>query len=162
MNDNPRNERGLALGITLIITLVILGSLPSFFGFENGPLKEGTGTILTGIYIQFWGILYLLSYYYSHKCFFFRWLIWTCENISTPQGRKMAFFYFLLAFGLGTLAICSGLGLANQNHETEASISLPPGIEQVENFWYKDPAFYIFIFLFAVYSYYKYRKNNKK
>jgi hypothetical protein len=32
-------------------------------------------------------------------------------HFSSPTGKKMAFFYALLAFVLGTLAILMGIGL---------------------------------------------------
>lgn len=111
MNKELYNEKGLSLGLSIIVTLIILGSLPFFFGFETGPMKQGPATILTGIYLQFWGILFLLSYYYSHKTFFFRGLIWLCENFSAPKGKEMAFFYFFLSFGLETIAVVIGFGI---------------------------------------------------
>ena len=75
--------------------------LPLIYGFELGSVTKGPASILAGIYLQFWGILFLLSYFYPHKTFFFRGLIWVCENVSHPKSRKMAFFGFALAFGFG-------------------------------------------------------------
>ena len=60
-----------------------------------------------------WGAMFLASYFYSHKTFFFRGLIWVCEHWSSPKGRGMAFFYAALALGLGSMATLSGLGLIN-------------------------------------------------
>lgn len=57
--------------------------------------------------------MFLVSYFYSHKTFFFRGLIWVCEHWSSPKGRGMAFFYAALALLLGGLATLSGLGLIN-------------------------------------------------
>ncbi len=111
MNENIENERGLSLGITIILLIVAFNIVLSFLNLKPGPLEEGPGTIVVGIYIQFLGILFLLSYYFSHKTFFFRWIIWLCEKFSYPASRKMAFFYFGLAFILGTTAILKGLGI---------------------------------------------------
>ncbi len=115
MNNNVKNEKGIGLGIIIILVLIILMILPFSLGFELGPVKKGPAAILVGIYLQFWGILFLLSYFFAHKTFFLRGLIWICENFSSPKGRKMAFFYFALAFGLGTAGLIQGLGLFSEN-----------------------------------------------
>ena len=60
--------------------------------------------------LQLWGLLFLAAYFFSHKTFFFRGLIWVCERFSHPRGRGMAFLYFALAFALGTMALLRGLG----------------------------------------------------
>ena len=106
-----QNEKGLLLGVLIIAILVILMISPFFFGIGLGSFRAGPSTMLTGMYLQIWGILFLLSYYFSHKTFFFRGLIWVCENFSSPRNRKMAFFYFVLSFGLGTIAFSKGIGL---------------------------------------------------
>lgn len=77
-------------------------------------IDERTESIYTGLYLQIWGILFFLSYFHSHKTFFLRWLIWVCEHLSAPRGRKMAFFYFALAFGLGSISIFNGISAAPQ------------------------------------------------
>lgn len=53
--------------------------------------------------------MFLASYYFSHKTFFLRGLMWVCEHFSYPSGRGMAFFYFCLAFFLGTVLLIQGL-----------------------------------------------------
>ena len=111
MNENIENKRGLALGITIILLIVAFNIVLSILNLKPGPLEEGPATIVVGIYIQFLGILFLLSYYYSQKTFFFRWLIWICERFSYPSSRKMAFFYFGLGFILGIFAILEGFGI---------------------------------------------------
>ena len=111
MKNKHENEAGVALGITIILVLVILLIASLFSGFKLGPVEEGSTAVFTGIYLQVWGILFLLSYYFSHKTFFLRGLIWICENFSSPRGRKMAFFYFFLAFALGTIGFLKGIGI---------------------------------------------------
>lgn len=93
----------ILLGLMISATTVGDGKL--------GPVTKGPDAIIGGIYLQFWGLLFLLSYFFSHKCFFFRGLIWICENFSSPKGRKMAFFYFALAFGIGTTVLLTGIGV---------------------------------------------------
>lgn len=161
MTEDTKNEKGLALGLSIIGILIILGSLPFFLGFDLGPAKEGASTIFTGIYLQVWGILFLLSYYFSHKTFFFRGLIWVCENFSSPRGRKMAFFYFVLAFSLGTIALLQGAGAFSNGEATNQPLKPPPGIEPLENWWYKDPALYLVFLIIVAIGYYRYRENNK-
>jgi hypothetical protein len=111
MKNKKKNEKGLILGCGIIALLAILMLLPFHYGFELGPIEKGRTSVAIGLYLQFWGILFLLSYFYSQKTFFLRGLIWVCENFSSPKGRKMAFFYFTLAFGLGTMSLVKGLGL---------------------------------------------------
>lgn len=157
MNNNVKNEKGRILGITIIAILVVLMFLPFFYGLELGPVKQGPASIFAGIYLQFWGLLFLLSYFFSHKTFFFRGLIWLCENFSRPKGREMAFFYFALAFGLGSMGLLQGLGLFSSDGRTQKTAALPPGIEAIENWWYKDPILYIILFIIIGAIFYRYK-----
>jgi hypothetical protein len=161
MNNNVKNDKGLGLGISIIAILVVLMILPFFYGFELGPVKKGPAAILVGIYLQFWGLLFLLSYFFSHKTFFFRGLIWLCENFSRLKGRKMAFFYFALAFGLGSMGLIQGLGLFSVDGRSQKPAALPPGIEPIENWWYKDPMLYIVLFIIVGAIYYRYKIKRK-
>jgi len=108
------NEKGIALGFTIISLLVALLVASSFYGSD-----KSSQSIATGVYMQCWGILFFLSYFYSYKTFFFRGLIWVCENFSYPKGRKMAFFYFALTFGLGSMSILQGITEAKQKPPIE-------------------------------------------
>jgi len=112
-HDTPRskNEPGIALGLILIGLLA--GLLIAVFatGFKPGPARPGANTVLLGIYVMTWGVMFLASYYFSEKTFFFRALIWVCEHWSHPKGRRMAFFYAALAIILGLVAVLSGLGI---------------------------------------------------
>jgi hypothetical protein len=105
------NERGILLGSLLVAFLgaPLVASL--YFGVEPGPIRPCAGSVLLGLYIMAWGVMFLASYYFSHKTFFLRGLIWVCEHLSAPAGRKMAFFYFALAFSLGVARLLAGLGL---------------------------------------------------
>ena len=162
MNNNVQNEKGLGLGVSIIAILVILMLAPFYFGFELGPFRKGPSAILTGIYLQFWGILFFLSYYFSHKTFFFRGLICLCEYFTFPRGRKMAFFYFVLTFGIGTMALLQGIGLFSIDEGQKGTQSLPPGVEPIENWWYKDPLLYIILAIIIAGFYYRYKTNRNK
>jgi hypothetical protein len=157
MKNNVANEKGLGLGISIIVALIIFMLLPFFFGFELGPAKKGPAAIFTGIYLQFWGILFLLSYFFTHKTFFFRGLMWICENFSSPRGRKMAFFYFALSFMLGSMALIQGIGLFLDDVPVQKSDSLPLGVGSIEHSWYKDPMLYIVLFVIIGLVYFRYK-----
>ena len=107
----PPNETGVFLSALCLWILIGLLGAVLFYGIQSGPMTAGRGTVLLGLYIIIWGFMYLASYYFSHKAIFFRVLIWHCEHASVPAGRKMAFFYFLLAFIIGFAALLSGLGI---------------------------------------------------
>jgi len=110
-SSSRENERGLGLGIGLIAILLALFLAVMATDFKAGPAKPGPNTVFLGLYLIAWGCMFLAAYYYSHKSFFLRGLIWVCEHFSHPAHRKMAFFYFALSAGLGSIAVIQGLGL---------------------------------------------------
>lgn len=67
--------------------------------------------VLLGVFQQYLGILWLLSYFCRQRSFLFRALMWVCEHFSSPSSSLMAFFYFALGVGMGTCLILHGLGL---------------------------------------------------
>jgi hypothetical protein len=161
MNNNVQNEKGLTLGVSIITVLAILMIASLSFDYEPGQFKKGHSAIMGGICFQFWGVLFLLSYYFSHKTFFLRGLIWICRNFSSPRDSRMAFFYFVLFFGLGTMILLYGIGLFYSDEGQRKPHPLPPNIEPIENWWYKDPVLYlIFVALIAgIYYIHKTSKN---
>jgi hypothetical protein len=109
--SSPPNESGYLLGTILIGALVVLLVAALQIGIEPGPIRPGIGSVLLGLYVLAWGFMFLASYFYSHKTFFFRGLIWVCEHLSFPASRKMAFFYFALTLFIGGLSVLKGLAL---------------------------------------------------
>ncbi len=107
----PPNETGVFLSNLCLWILIGLLGAAIFYGIQSGPTSDGRSTVLLGLYIMVLGFMYLASYYFSHKAIVFRVLIWHCEHASVPAGRKMAFFYFLLAFVIGFATLLSGLGI---------------------------------------------------
>jgi uncharacterized membrane protein len=102
------NEAGLGLGFSLIGILIVL-FIAVLSTMNPGPMKAGVGTVLLGIYLMVWGIIFIASYYYSHKTFFFRGLIWFCEKFSFPRRREMALFCGVLGVGMGGAAVILGV-----------------------------------------------------
>lgn len=112
MTENTRGrEPGVVLGIALIALMAALVTASVMSGLKPGPLRPGWPTFITGVSMMAWGAMFLASYYFDHKTFFFRALIWVCEHWSRPKGRGMAFFYAALGIGLGGLGVLVGLGL---------------------------------------------------
>ena len=107
----PANEQGYLLSVILISVLIALLIAVQKTGLQPGPVKAGRGTVLLGVYLIAWGFMFLASYFFSHKSFFLRALIWVCEHFSYPRSRKMAIFYFALAFAIGSMAVLAGLNL---------------------------------------------------
>jgi hypothetical protein len=117
MNQPPpttpveRNEPGVLLGVFLIALLIGLLVVALALGFKPGPMRPGVASVLAGLYVMAWGFMFLGAYLFSRKTFFFRVLLWVCENLSFPRGKGMALFYFALAVIVGGIAFLSGLGL---------------------------------------------------
>ena len=76
----------------------------------------------------------------------------------------MAFFYFALTFGLGTIAFLHGIGLFSTLDIQKGPQSLPAGVNPIEHQWYKEPLLYFVIAMNIAYAYYKYikKKNENK
>jgi hypothetical protein len=66
--------------------------------------------VFMGLFMMAWGLMFLASYWFSHKSAFLRGLTIFCEKLSYPSTRKMAFFYFAVAFVLGFMSVLGGLG----------------------------------------------------
>jgi hypothetical protein len=104
------DEPGLILGISLIALLIALLAGAIALG-GAAHTQRGIGSVLGGLYVITWGVMFLMSYFYSHKTFLFRALMWVCARGTSPRGRKMAFFYFALATLIGSMVVLSGLGV---------------------------------------------------
>ena len=93
MQPNPtENEPGIALGVSLIAILGVLLVSTLLAGFKPGPMRTGPSTVLLGLYLMAWGAMFLASYFYSHKTFFLRALIWVCEHGPARKGVSWLFF----------------------------------------------------------------------
>ena len=108
----PPNEPGYLLSAGLVAVLVALLWAAQEAGLQSGSAQPGRGTVFLGLYVMAWGFMFLSSYYFSQKALFLRALAWVCVHLSWPSSRKMAFFYFVLAFGLGSMTVLKGLAVA--------------------------------------------------
>ena len=109
-----QTEKGILLGILFIAFGILIGNIASSFDINQGSsLVKSPREILGAVYIYYLGLLFLLSYFYEHKSFLFRWLMWICLHFSHPvgYGRNMAFIYFGLSFAVGTIVLLAGLGV---------------------------------------------------
>ncbi len=111
IDEQRKPQLGLGLGTALIAMLVVLLGAVLVTSAGQPKPREGAASVLMGAYLLAWGVMFLCAYFFSHKTFFFRALMWTCEHWSVPKGRKMAFFYAALASALGLAALGTGLGL---------------------------------------------------
>ena len=75
------------------------------------PGRQAIPSVFVGLYIIYLGVLFLLSYFYSHSSYVLRALMWTCEHCSHPRGRFMALLYFGLCLVAGLCALLVGRGV---------------------------------------------------
>ncbi len=106
------------IGTIIISTLIVLlfvcivfiiNDFPQFKTIGIGMKPTNRVGILTGLYVQLWGIVFLLSYFYEKSNFVFRGLIWICEHCGSPKSRKVAIFTGILSLTIGTIMLISGL-----------------------------------------------------
>lgn len=108
-------KKGLLLGTSIILLGVVLCIVVIGLMARNSEhLEKGWGPIWAGIYMYYIGVVFLLSYFFPDESFLFRGIMWICKHFSAPPGEKMAFFYALLAFILGTGAIMIGVGIIDE------------------------------------------------
>ena len=109
-NDAREPELGYLLGGSLIAAAIVSHIVFAVtFGIPPSP-DSGLASISIGVYMQSIGLLFVAAYYFSHKTFLFRAIIWVCEHLLAPRGKRMAFFYAALFFLLGTVAMVRGFG----------------------------------------------------
>ena len=107
-DGTPAPEPGYLVGAILIAGLV-LPQVAVLRGFR--VLQSRNGEFYVGVYLIYVGSLFLSSYYWSDRTFVLRGVMWVCEKLSHPSGRRMAFFYFALCAFLGSMSILAGCGM---------------------------------------------------
>ena len=110
---NPSTDQpGLLLGFSVLSVLAAL--LIAYFavgGTAPGPWRAAPGNALLGLNFVAWGLVFLLSYYFSQRSFVFRGFIWFCQQLSAPSGRKVALVWFALLVFAGMAMLLTGVGL---------------------------------------------------
>ncbi|MDH0863871.1 hypothetical protein [Mitsuaria sp. GD03876] len=103
-DPNSPRPRGDVLGYCLIAFLAALTA---------GALRADGGmkSVLMGLTLIAWSLMFLASVRFSDRTFFLRGLRWFCENLSWPSTPKMAFFYAAVTGAMGIGSILAGLGL---------------------------------------------------
>ena len=110
--SSKAKEPGIALGVALIALLVgLLVASVVVGGIKPEPMRPGLPSVLRGTYLLAVGAMFLAAYYFDHKTFFLRWVIWLCEKWSWPRKREGAFVYAALAFLVGGMGVLVGFGL---------------------------------------------------
>ncbi|WAC75221.1 hypothetical protein OU995_11195 [Roseateles sp. SL47] len=99
-----QEERGGVLGFALICVLAVLT-----VAALRAPAD--TKNLVMGVYLMVWGCMFIASYFFSHKTFFLRGLLWFCVTMACPSTPKMAFFYGFMGLGMGAVSLMAGLGL---------------------------------------------------
>lgn len=97
-------ERGAILGFLLIGLLC--GLLVVALRSEGGA-KD----VAMGLYLMAWGGMFLAAFFFSHKTFFLRGLMWFCLKLSAPSTPKMALFYAAVTGVMGAASVMVGLGM---------------------------------------------------
>ncbi len=109
MSSSRSTEQKVILDLAFLCGAVGLGLLATHA--NTGNRNEGKPSMFLGLYILYLGVLFLISYFYSHASYVLKALMWICEHFSSPRGRYMAFFYFGLSLLLGGCALLSAMGL---------------------------------------------------
>ena len=73
------------------------------------PSRVATNPWLTGAYLQFVGLLFILSYFFPTRSYVLRALMWCCEHTSSPvRGRWTAILWGGFAIVVGLVAQVHG------------------------------------------------------
>jgi hypothetical protein len=111
MRDVKSGGPILALDIAFGVVLVGLLVAALLSGFGVGPVRPGATAVLTGLYIQSWGALFIGSYFFPDGRHLLRALVWVCEHTSTPRGAWTAIPWGIGAFVVGGAGVLQGLGV---------------------------------------------------
>ena len=93
-----KEKEGVALGVGIILLGIFFFDLHEIF-------IQIDENIAIGIFSQYVGLIFLLSYFYQSESFLFRSIIWICNHLSWPRNSKMAFVYSAVFFIAGTYKI---------------------------------------------------------
>jgi hypothetical protein len=123
-NATIADERGALLGWTWIATLVLLQAAAIIAGLPvaGEPKEWSVGLFFISAMFLLLGPLFVVAYFYPHKTFFFRWLLWLSERLmrliwyAVPERFRVTtrthpfLFAFLFTFG-GLVSLLQALGV---------------------------------------------------
>ena len=115
-----------------VFIAVAIGLLALSFPLRITRAGHEVPSVFLGFYIIYWGVLFLLSYFFSDASYVLRALIWVCEHFSHPRGRYMAFFYFGLSVLLGSGALLAALDFWNERESPESDKNLTSAIDSLD------------------------------
>jgi hypothetical protein len=109
----PREEPGVLLAVLLILLLAGILGVAFWLGFPNASTREfaGPGTVLGGIYLIVWALIFLASRFYAHKTFLFRWILRTSGRGQASRAKSRATFLFVVFMACGIAGVLAGTGL---------------------------------------------------
>jgi hypothetical protein len=113
MTEPKQKKPKWTLDVLIVVVAAALVVLSGYFGAQAGhaPVK-GAGAVLGGTYIIYFGVLFLISYFFPDKTYILNFLRYVCEECSRGSpGRHMAFVYFALGLVLGGWVLLVGLGI---------------------------------------------------
>jgi hypothetical protein len=105
MQPRSRPKQKILFDAALILMAVTLLALSMPAAEQAVSGKQADPSAYVGFYIIYLGLLFLLSYFYSHASYVLGALMWACEHFSYPRGRLMAVFYFFLSLLVGLWAL---------------------------------------------------------
>lgn len=80
--------------------------VPPQFAAMLDPSMVRENPWMNGAYIQFVGLLFILSYFFPHRSYALKGLMWCCEHTSAPvRGRWTAILWGSFAIFIGCLAL---------------------------------------------------------
>jgi hypothetical protein len=111
MKSASRLQQKIIFDAAMVLMAVGLLALSMAAQERALPDRQAAPSVFLGFYIIYLGVLFLLSYFYSHASYVLGALMWTCEHFSHPWGRFMALFYFGLSLVVGVCALLAAFGV---------------------------------------------------
>jgi hypothetical protein len=109
--EMPRSGRP-KWGLDVLAGGALLGLLVGVFavGFHAGPSERAIKSVLIGLYVQVWGLLFIISYFRPSASHLVAAVRWFCEHWP-PRGRWTALLWGPIALVAGTLGLLTGIGV---------------------------------------------------
>lgn len=111
MTDRPDPKPILDITFGIVLVGLAAGALQD--GFLFGRILPGWPAVFLGVYLQTWGVLFLLSYWFSDHSYLLRFLMWLCETHSSPRGKWTALLWGVFTIGIGSMPLLIGLGVTS-------------------------------------------------